>query len=192
MTIEYNVLEQFKPFLLGYCNCGCDKDLYPWDSRGRIRRYLKRHNVTGVDHPRWNGGITHDESGYELTLSPNHPFRTYENYVRTHRLVMEQHIGRYLTREEVVHHIDGNIKNNNIKNLMLFKDNPTHMSIILKKDMSDRICYICNSNITKTDKKGFQRWWKYKDGWECYYCGKEHKREEYNKNRREKRRSKSY
>ena len=36
-----------------------------------------------------------------------------------HRWVMEQHLGRKLTRSEVIHHIDGDPHNNNIENLQL-------------------------------------------------------------------------
>lgn len=38
---------------------------------------------------------------------------------RYHRAVMEKHLGRKLTRDEVVHHIDGNKFNNDISNLQL-------------------------------------------------------------------------
>lgn len=36
-----------------------------------------------------------------------------------HRLVMEQSIGRYLDKNEEVHHIDYNKMNNDISNLLL-------------------------------------------------------------------------
>lgn len=36
-----------------------------------------------------------------------------------HRLIMEQHLGRKLERNEVVHHIDGDKRNNDINNLEL-------------------------------------------------------------------------
>ena len=34
-----------------------------------------------------------------------------------HRLVMEKHLGRRLSRNEVVHHIDGDKRNNDLSNL---------------------------------------------------------------------------
>jgi len=37
-----------------------------------------------------------------------------------HRVIMEEHLGRPLTKKEVVHHIDGNKTNNDISNLQLF------------------------------------------------------------------------
>ena len=36
-----------------------------------------------------------------------------------HRHIMEEHLGRELSRNEVVHHIDGNAFNNDLSNLML-------------------------------------------------------------------------
>jgi len=43
----------------------------------------------------------------------------YGGAVREHILVMENHIGRQIEKGEVVHHIDGDKTNNNIKNLQL-------------------------------------------------------------------------
>jgi IS30 family transposase len=45
---------------------------------------------------------------------------------REHRLVMEQHLGRKLSKEEQVHHIDFNKSNNDLSNLFLFPDMRSH------------------------------------------------------------------
>jgi hypothetical protein len=39
--------------------------------------------------------------------------------VDEHRYIMEQHLGRYLNRNEVVRHINGNVRDNRIENLYL-------------------------------------------------------------------------
>ena len=43
-----------------------------------------------------------------------------------HRVIMEKHIGRKLKRREEVHHVDGDKKNNDIKNLDLLANHSAH------------------------------------------------------------------
>lgn len=77
-------------------------------------------------HPNWKGGKNKRYDGYILVYCPNHPSIRSKKYVFEHRLVMEKHLGRYLTHKEVVHHIN-NIKNDNrIENLMLFPNESKH------------------------------------------------------------------
>tara|TARA_B100002019_G_C21235625_1_gene582560 strand:- start:424 stop:807 length:384 start_codon:yes stop_codon:yes gene_type:complete len=45
---------------------------------------------------------------------------------------MAESLGRPLTRQEVVHHIDGNKQNNSIENLELFENNAEHLRVTLK------------------------------------------------------------
>ena len=59
---------------------------------------------------------------YNFALIPGHPNANAHNYVPYHRLVMENYIGRYLNKDEVVHHKDGNKNNNDISNLELMKN----------------------------------------------------------------------
>jgi hypothetical protein len=75
----------------------------------------------------WNGGITFQKAGYKMILNRSHPFCNMRGYVAEHRIVMENKIGRYLTKQEVVHHINGDVVDNRIENLMLFKNNSEHM-----------------------------------------------------------------
>lgn len=42
-----------------------------------------------------------------------------DKLVYEHRVVMEQHLGRKLRRGEIIHHINGDPKDNKIKNLQL-------------------------------------------------------------------------
>ena len=44
----------------------------------------------------------------------------------THRVVAEKMLGRSLKRGEVVHHIDGNKRNNSPENLMIFSSQAEH------------------------------------------------------------------
>lgn len=57
--------------------------------------------------------------GYIFVKQPNHPKCNNQGYVRKHRLVMEEHIGRYLEQDEIVHHINHDRLDNKIENLMI-------------------------------------------------------------------------
>jgi hypothetical protein len=61
-------------------------------------------------------------SGYVLVKAPNHPRANYGGYVREHVLVMEQHLGRYLLDSEVVHHKNGDCRDNTTSNLECLTD----------------------------------------------------------------------
>lgn len=54
--------------------------------------------------------------------------RTYSKYYgrHEHRVVAEIMLGRPLMKGEVVHHKDGNKRNNNPSNLMIFKSQADH------------------------------------------------------------------
>lgn len=75
----------------------------------------------------WKGGRK-TIKGYNYVRCVDHPNKSkHGGYVAQHRLVMEQCLGRYLTKIEVVDHIDGDTQNNAIENLRLFSSNGEHL-----------------------------------------------------------------
>jgi hypothetical protein len=104
-----------------------------------IARYLRAAGVTlrlagfqqGEGHHAWRGGRTLTDGGYVLVLvRPDDLFYPMAQikaageegarYCLEHRLVMARHLGRLLTDEETVHHVDDRDRQNNaISNLQL-------------------------------------------------------------------------
>lgn len=97
----------------------------------KINLSLKEYNRRkiswlGKNNPRWNNGHKIEDHRYILIYMPNHPRKNNNGYVREHILVMEKKLGRFLTKQEVVHHLDCNPKNNDISNLYLFPNQSEH------------------------------------------------------------------
>ncbi len=113
---------------------------------GLSPRYVRKVMLR-LDLPRWGEGAqpgkeNHqyktgrriDLDGYVLVTAPkDHPYarqRTNRSgkLIYEHRLVLEQHLGRYLLPEEVVDHIDGLTLHNAPENLRLFASNGEHLA----------------------------------------------------------------
>lgn len=85
----------------------------------------------GAKNPSWKGGRTKDSEGYIKIWAKNHPNCDYNGYVMEHRLVMEKELGRYLTKDEIVHHINGIRDDNRPNNLaVMLKRNHGHHTFV--------------------------------------------------------------
>ena len=67
----------------------------------------------GENNPSWKGG-TIFSNGYKVV-------KIDKKYKYVHQKIMEDNIGRKISKGEVVHHVDGNKLNNNIDNLLLLR-----------------------------------------------------------------------
>lgn len=121
------------------CACGrCSKICTKKDQRGREHKYIHGHSLKDSwvkpSHPfgrgskniQWKGGKSYIH-GYVLLTRPNHP-HGHHGYVREHRLIMEEHLGRLLYPWEVVHHINGIKDDNRLENLVLM-DKSLHIGM---------------------------------------------------------------
>lgn len=93
------------------------------------KRTIDRLHKIGPEHPSWKNGRTVNHRGYVEVWVEDHPRLNRTHRVLEHRLVMEKHLGRYLEKNEIVHHKDRNKQNNNIENLELVQNIQEHMDV---------------------------------------------------------------
>lgn len=87
-----------------FCNKSCHNN---WMSKNQ-----KLSNC-----PSWKGGRFKTIDGYIKIYLPSHPNSSSDGYIFEHRLVMEKFLGRYLTKDELVHHLNGIRDDNREENL---------------------------------------------------------------------------
>jgi len=74
----------------------------------------------------WNGGLFKTKRGYWYVYSPE--FATSrEKHLKRSRYVVSVILGRKLTAQETVHHIDGDTENDHRSNLYLFDTRKEHL-----------------------------------------------------------------
>jgi len=99
----------------------------------------KSKNRKGKNHWNWKGGRI-NYNGYIYAYCPHHPNATTKGkgYMMEHRLVMENKIGRYLTKDEIIHHKNGIRDDNRIENLCIVTKK-THDTRSFIKQLQERI-----------------------------------------------------
>lgn len=117
---------------LWLCKCDCGGEKIADTSHLRNGHTIScgcLHYKTGKDNPNWKG-TGYFSKGYKYIYNPNHP-NAIKNYVAEHTFIMSQYLGRKLEKGEIVHHKNGNKKDNRLNNLELrtFKSHPPGQSI---------------------------------------------------------------
>ena len=121
-----------------FCSKTCSRinDIHTLTTTGFGTRFLtgtKPCNTKGFRYTCARGG----GHRYKQLHLPTHPMADKNGYVREHRFIMEQQIGRYLLKEEIVHHINGDTLDNRVENLELM-DHKEHRRLHLKDTLHKR------------------------------------------------------
>lgn len=105
--------------------------------RGRKRSEETRRRISEARKIHRAGHKKLRNDGYIKVYFPDHPDATEDGYVMEHRLIMEEAIGRRLTKDEVVHHINHIRTDNRIENLKLMTFSE-HMSLHMRERHAER------------------------------------------------------
>lgn len=116
-----------------YCKCGCGeittkmkrtKGKY---KKGEYRDFINGHNIRTYDNEEQSRRANHND-GSKLRGRITGSGNAYIKYrqIHLHRIVAEEKLGRPLLKGEIVHHIDGNKKNNSIDNIHVFSSQSEH------------------------------------------------------------------
>lgn len=87
--------------------------------RGKVLSEETRRKISAARTLHGIGHLKTRSDGYIYVYYPDHPCASADGYIMQHRFIMEQHIGRYLEKNEVVHHINHKRDDNRIENLQL-------------------------------------------------------------------------
>lgn len=121
----------------------------------------KRLHVNMMMHRKYRGtplyapkreknGIWKDSYGYIMTWSKDHPNRHVNGTIPMHKLIMSQHLGRPLTKNESVHHKNGIKDDNRIENLELWhRGQPAGQRLDDKIDWAKKFLIEYGYNISK-------------------------------------------
>lgn len=92
--------------------------------------------------------------------------------VLEHRFIMEQHLGRKLDKNEVVHHINGNKEDNRVENLEILTASQHAIEHAKERVQSSTIELNCPSCNKKFQKKMNKYRYAIKMGYKSIYCSR--------------------
>ena len=103
---------------------------------------------------------------YFFVVDREHPMADSRGRILEHRYIMSNHLSRILSQDEVVHHKDGNCKNNSLNNLQLL-ERGEHTILHQPTDLVILECYRCGIEFERArrnirNKRQFCSWKCYK------------------------------
>lgn len=128
----------YRKDVANYCSrpcCGMAKDWLKNHSANGKGKKRPGKGLAGEKNPAWKGGVTYfkrkgkyADQSIKYVRCPAHmmSMARKDGYVMAHRLAVALEIGRPLTRQECVHHINHDATDNRLENLMLFGTNADH------------------------------------------------------------------
>lgn len=89
---------------------------------GGVGKGIPRPHTRLENAGRWAGGkYTDKRDGYVFIYRPDHPNARSDGYVLEHRLIMSEFLGRPITRDEDINHLNGKKDDNRPENLRLVR-----------------------------------------------------------------------
>lgn len=135
---------------------GCGKEFSTYHDEHFCSRECG-YDYLSKNHGKWNEKNRRyiDAHGYVHLRMPGHRLASANGYVREHRYVMEEFLGRPLDESERIHHKNGNRSDNRIENLELWsagkkKDPPGQRLVDLAKDAIEK--------LSAVDKQALLSW----------------------------------
>ena len=112
----------------------------------------------GPESRAWKGGRRRSK-GYIVAYAPNHPRASVNGTVPEHILIAEAAIGRSITSEIKVHHVNGKRDDNRNQNLVVCQDEAYHQLLHRRERVhkaggnpnTDKICCGCQRPKSKTE-----------------------------------------
>ena len=174
------------------CADGCGQFLEEFDKYGRRRKFLKGHNTTlrvGTENPnygkrgaetsKYKMGRTKSGDGRYWVLSGKYGYPGADKYGRMyeHIYLYQEYYKVCMTPWGQVHHKNKNGLDNRLTNLKAVSASEHTKIHHPKKDRNNTFCITCGGKTT-TDKRGYDRWHKYQNGYRCDICYKRDMREQ--------------
>ena len=119
--------------------------------KSKEQLYNTRSLRCGEKCPTWKGGKKITPNGYVQILKKGYKGTDYNGYIFEHRYIMERQIDRYLNKNEVVHHVNGDKTDNRIENLKLM----TNSEHTIFHNVGSKITEVARNNMSIAAKK---RW----------------------------------